>query len=218
MRLILGSVAIVAIVVSSGCVSVPVTPARLQQKASTNSTAKSEWETWKSSVDLANLFLKSECRKTLPEGVITFDDEGMIFANTVTREPVRVRCTTFGDLLVKCNMIAQERCWGFVVGKVGEGNDRLTDNSLFRSPKGMPLANIEIAATILHELTHLHLKMGIDNPVNFIRYYSEAIFLFRYRTHSMERLPYNTTREFYAFIEGLRKAHPDQFYKMPESN
>ena len=216
MKAIFWGALVAAIVTSAGCVSSPITPAKLQAKATTDATAKAELETWMSAVELANLFLKSEYRKTLPTGVIIMDAEGMLFTCATGGEPVRVSCTTFGDLLVKCNMIAQERSWGFVVGRIKPGSDRLTANSFFRYRDGRPQGNIEVAATILHELTHLHLKMGIDDPVNLVKYYSEAIFLLRYRSHSMERLPFNTTNEFYAFVGALKKDHPDQFFAPPQ--
>ena len=173
--------------------------------------AQSELATWNQAVALSNEFLGSRQRHALPAGTISIDDEGMVFTHGDGSNKIVIECTSFGDVLVGCNMMAQERSWGFVVGRTKPGKNRLTDNSFFRDRNGDFLSNITVAQIILHELTHTYYKTGIDHPWNAIRYYAEACFLFRYRKHSMEKLPYQTSGEFYAFINNLRKTHPERF-------
>lgn len=199
----------------AGCAGVPVTPTKLEAHAQTDAEAGRALHMWSSAVELANLFLASEFRQTLPPGKISLDADGMRFTSASATMPIRVRCTTFGDLLVKFNFPAQERSWGFIVGRTPGGADRLTSNSLFRHRSGEALGNIAMADIILHELTHMHLKSGLDDPLLFIRYYAEAILLWRYRDHSMERMPFKTTSEYYAFIKAMEKNNPDRFSTAP---
>ncbi len=198
-----------------GCASVPVTPARLQNSRADPALAQGELATWNQAVFVCNEFLKSAQRHTLPAGSFALDEQGMVYSYPGGSIRLTIKCTTFGDVLVHWNMVAQERSWGFVVGRTRPGASRLTDNSLFRQPNGAFQSNIDVAGTILHETTHIYTKDSLDNPWDVIRYYAEACFLFRYRTHSMERQPFRTTAEFSAFIAATRQAHPEWFSPTP---
>ena len=206
---------VISALLFGGCVSTPVTPTRLSNSHNEPAFAQTELATWSQAVDLCNLFLKSDQRHTLPAGSITLDQQGMVYSYQGGAIRMTVKCTSFGDILVYCKMAAQERSWGFVVGRTKPRVNRLTDNSLFRYPNGAFTSNIEVAGTILHELTHIYTKSCLSNPWEVIKYYTEACFLFRYRTHSMEKLPYRTSAEFYTYIETTRKAHPDWFDQTP---
>jgi hypothetical protein len=96
-------------------------------------------------------------------------------------------------------MVAQERSDGFVVGSVAPHRHREIDNTLFKSISGQSQPNQMIADLILHELTHIYFKHGTVSLPKTVLYYGEAIFLFRYHDHSMERVPFRTSDEFWAF-------------------
>jgi hypothetical protein len=219
MKSVLGLSSIIAAIAFAGCVAVPITPNKLAVLAATDPTARSELDTWTSAVAIANEFLHSNYRHTLPEGVITMDGEGMIFMSDKVELHTQVRATSFGNFMVHLGFAGQTRSWGFVVGKVPPRKDYLTDNSLFRDLKGNPYGNVFVAKMILHELTHMNLGMGMDKPTVMLRAYSEAILLCRYRNHSMERLAWKTSAEFDAYINTFRKEHPECFpLKTPEPN
>ena len=198
-----------------GCVAVPVTPAGLQGSRADPALAQSELATWSQAVYLCNEFLKSDQRHTLPAGSIAMDERGMVYSYPGGTIKMAIKCTTFGDLVVRFKFVAQERSWGFVVGRTKPGVNRVTDNSLFRRPNGDFVPNIEVAGLILHELTHIYSGSGLSNPWDVFRYYAEACLLFRYRNHSMEKLPFKTSAEFYSYIEAIRKAHPEWFDQTP---
>ncbi len=215
MKIISASCLIAAALVLGGCFAVPVTPGRLEAEAVNRPLAKAELATWSQAIALCNEFLKSDPRQTLPPGAIAFERDSMVFNHEGGSIALAVKCTTFGDILVLSHMAAQERPWGFVVGSTKPHGGRLTDNSLFRYRNGAFVSDIGVADVILHELTHIYCKSSLDNPWEVIRYYAEACFLLRYRNHSMERLPFRTTAEFYAYIAAIRKAHPEWFSPMP---
>ena len=189
------------LVLLSGCTSVRVTPGDVGRIAGRDDERAKIVKTWKEAVWIANWFLASEYRKTLPQGEITLDAGGMAFVTGGRRLPIRVRCSPMGDLLIPFGMIAQERSDGFVVGSVPPHRDREIDNTLFKQIAGSPLPNYEIADLILHELTHVYFKQGTVSFPKTVLYYGEAVFLFRYRSHSMEKLPFRTDDEFYAFVK-----------------
>ena len=120
-------------------------------------------------------------------------------------QQTRVRSSDWGDMLVWFDFTAQERSDGFVVGNVKHARNRLIDNSFFKYPNGQDLSNAGMAEMTLHEITHTYYHCGTVSFTTGMRYYLEAIFLFHYRNHSMEKLPFQTSREFEEFIYGLAR-------------
>jgi len=108
-----------------------------------------------SSVAIANEFLKSDFRKTLPAGRLTLSDTGIVFKTKDRDLPLDIRCCPAGDILIPFHMVAQERASGFVVGLVKPRQHRVIDNSLFLQTNGERLPDYAIAELILHELTHV---------------------------------------------------------------
>lgn len=149
---------------------------------------------------LANDFLESSFRETLPRGYLELKDSGMVFVSESGEQPIQVRCTSWGDFVVAANLAAQERSNGFVVGLVHPKESRLIDNSFFKNLDGQPLSSAGMAELTLHELTHACYKTGTVSLGKAVRYYAESIFLVRYRNHSMEQLAFQTTEEFREFL------------------
>lgn len=199
-------VAVASLVWLPGCTSVTITPQKLAARPAGQGT---ELQRWNEAVWICNEFLGSDSRQTLPPGRLRLVDDGMEFVGADFSLPCRVRCTTWGGVLVQFKMIAQERADGFVVGLTQPGGDRLVDNSFFQVPGGKPRSNLSIAALILHELTHSYYKLGTVDFFTGLRYYAEAVVRFTYRKHSMERLPYRTSAEFRAFAETFVKEHAE---------
>lgn len=184
----------------SGCVSVRVTPESIKAVAARAEEGADALKRWNEAVRICNEFLDSGHRKTLPEGKILLAEDGMTFVSNGVRHPIHVRCCAAGDLLIPFKMIAQERSDGFVVGFLAPRSDREIDNSFFKHLSGSTQKNHEMAGLILHELTHSFLKTGTVSVSKTVRYYAESVFLFRYRKHSMEALPFATSAEFRAFV------------------
>ena len=184
----------------SGCVSVPVTPNSIEKVKGRDAEKADALTRWNEAVLICNAFLHSTYRKTLPEGEIVLDGNGMTFVTATGRVPIHIRCCSAGDLLIPFNMVAQERSNGFVVGKVRPKKNRELDNSLFRNLDDRPLKSHRISELVLHELTHTYFKQGTVSFFKTIAYYAESIFLFRYRSHSMEKKAFQTSKEFRAFI------------------
>jgi hypothetical protein len=193
-----------------GCVSVRVTPRSIAAVPDRAKDREAALVCLREAVAIANEFLASDFRKTLPAGELVLSDDGLVFVSQGRRIPVDIRCTSWGDILIPFKMAAQERSTGFVVGSITPHEHREIDNSLFRRRSGKPQRDFEIAQLILHELTHSYYRLGTVSFTKTVAYYAEAIFLLRYRTHSMERLPFQTSREFGAFardhFEKLRRA------------
>ncbi|HZP61110.1 MAG TPA: hypothetical protein VFB27_12370 [Opitutaceae bacterium] len=189
------------LLLSAGCASVPITQKNLAALPARTDERDADLKRWTEAVWLCNAFLSSPERATLPPGRIDFSEQGMEFVSDSGRLPIRVRCTTWGDLLIPCHMAAQERSDGFVVGLVPPRDSRLLDNSFFKYNSGQPAPNVVIARLILHELTHSYFHVGTVDFYHGFTYYLEAVFLLHYRSHSQERLPFQTSREFNAFIK-----------------
>jgi hypothetical protein len=189
----------------SGCSSVPITPGSLGANHDRIEERNSALQRWQEAIGLCNAFLSSSYRSTLPQGELQLTDDGMVYVTGHTLFPIRVRCTRWGDLVVRTSYTAQERSDGFVVGLRDPRRDRLLDNSFFKNEKGRPVSSSDIAALILHELTHSYCRVGTVSFTKAVRYYAEAVFLFRYRSHSMERLPNETTAEFWKFYNARGK-------------
>jgi hypothetical protein len=95
--------------------------------------------------------------------------------------------------------LAQEREFGFVVGARAPDRDELVDHSFFRDHEGALVDAASIARLVLHETTHVVYREGTVGFWNGVAYYLEAVFLFRYATHSDERHARATGEEFEYF-------------------
>jgi hypothetical protein len=191
---------LVLAVAFSGCTSVSITPQTIATAHVDPAERDHDLKAWKEAVWLCNAFLASSYRKTLPFGHVQLTDGGVEFTGDHFVQPCRIRCTLWGDVLVAFGMRAQERSDGFVVGYTQPRRDRVADNSFFKHPNGALLPNTQLAAAILHEMTHTYFHQGTVDFGTGFRYYAEAVFLFRYRHHSMERLPFQTSSEFRSFL------------------
>ncbi len=184
----------------AGCADLPITPAtiraidaqRVPQPEQESVIAK-----WREAVAIANDFLASSWRRSLPAGHFTLDDsDGMAFVTERGAWPIAVRCTTWGDLCVAAGFVAQEREWGFVVGETGAERDELVDNTLFLRPDRWGKPAQEVAELILHETAHVVWREGTIGTWNSLAYYLEALFLFRTTDHSAEERPNAVSHEF----------------------
>jgi hypothetical protein len=197
-----------AAMLTSGCVSVSLTPARLAALPQRHDEATRDLDRWREAVALCNEFLASPARKTLPPGRINFSEAGMEFVTGEVHLPIRVRCTMWGDWLIPFKMAAQERSDGFVVGSVPPKESRLLDNSFFKYRDGGAVSSAGMAVLILHELTHSYYHAGTVDFFHSVSYYVEAIFLLRYRNHSQELRAYQTSHEFVVFIRNKPQIKP----------
>lgn len=110
---------------AGGCASVRVTPAGIRAAPVEAAEREAVLGRWERAIELANDFLASNFRRTLPEGHYTLDEaRGMTFHATDTAWPIAVRCTTWGDVCTTSGFAAQERSWGFVVGQRAPRRDR----------------------------------------------------------------------------------------------
>lgn len=188
-----------ALILLSASCGTMITPAAIEESEAIDPEIKSSYLLrWREAVDLANQFLASNRRKTLPFGHYTFDKEGMHFVTDEQTWPVEVWNTTWGDLVVCFGFAAQEREFGFVVGTRGEGSD-LIANSFFLDPNGQLRRDWRMAKLILHETTHMVFREGTVGFWNGLWYYLEAIFTLSSSNHSAEDLPKKTDREFARF-------------------
>jgi hypothetical protein len=182
---------------AAGCATTVVTPAEIRRAAVDEAARAAVIATWREAVDLANGFLGSPSRRTLPPGRFELDDElGMSFVTPHGTWPIAVHCNGWGDVCVATGFAAQEREYGFVVGEVPPERDRAVDNSLFATGSGWRKPADSVARLILHETTHVVWRHGTVGFWNGVAYYLEAIFLFRYADHSDERRPNATDEEF----------------------
>ena len=174
-----------------------MTPAAIRGSAAPAEEKEEAIGTWTEAVDLANGFLASPFRRTLPEGRFDLDEaEGMRFVAADRTWSIEVRSTTGGDLVLWAGYQAQERSYGFVVGSCPPDEEPLLHHSLFRTKSGDLLDPDALARLVLHETTHVVFREGTIGFWNSLAYYLEAIFLFRSRTHSDEDLPRATSEEF----------------------
>ncbi len=169
---------------------------------------------WKTAVVLANAFLVSPYRSTLPAGKFELGPQGMRFVTQHDSLPILVRVTDWGDWVVRTGFAAQERENGFVVGAQPPHKDRLVDHSFFRDGDGDWLSPRTIAELTLHETTHVVYREGTVGFWNGAAYYLEAIFLFRYSNHSAERHANATSEEFSVFYaEGEAESEYKSIYR-----
>lgn len=200
---------------SVACSAVEITPRALREHRADPAGREEALESWASAVSLANRFLASPERRTLPPGQILLREDGMHFAwqgrsgleeetgvlRTFQGEiPLTVWVSGWGGLVNAAGYQAQEREGGFVVGRVDGWKDALVDNSFFKTLEGEWLAIEGQASLLLHEATHVYYEEGTVGFWNSVGYYAEAAFLLRSSTHSAETLPGATDSEFTAFL------------------
>jgi len=185
----------------AGCTSVPITPAAVHRAPVPQAEAALAIERWQTAVAIANLFLESPYRRTLPAGTFTLADDGMTFQNTTGVWPVHVRYDVIGQVCVKFGFTGQERADGFAIGKAPPHRSAATDNTFFRTRQGDEQRPEAMAALILHEFTHQLLRDGTVNIPKSAAYYAEAVLLMRYRTLTAERRPFATSEEFNRFLK-----------------
>ena len=191
---------------ATACRSVAITPRELARDP--NPDAARALELWRESIERANAFLASPYRRTLPAGRYELRDGGLCFLAGGGELAVNVRATTWGDWVVRTGFQAQEREDGFVVGAEPPDADPLVDHSLFRDGDGALRDADSMAATTLHETAHAVFREGTIGVWNSLAYYLEAIFLFRYASHSDERHAQATSEE-YAYFALEREAPPE---------
>lgn len=194
-HLALGSILLVA-----GCRSLEITPGALREDPDLHPERALALERWTAAVELANEFLTSSYRRTLPPGRYDLDDGGMRFVGEHGELPMRVFSTTWGDWVVRTGFRAQERELGFVVGRRPPVRDELVDNSFLRGSDGELAGASSLARLVLHETTHVLYRDGTVGFWNGVAYYLEAIFLLRSATHSDERSANATSEEFGYFL------------------
>jgi len=187
----------------AACATVEVTPAALRAAHASELARQDTEQIWRDAIALANEFLESPFRRTLPRGRFELDDgRGMSFLSPLGTWPIAVRCNRWGDLCLTFGFAAQEREYGFVVGEREPERDRVLDNSLFAQASDRRSPASAVAELILHETTHVVWREGTVGFWNGVAYYLEAIFLFRYSDHSGERKANATGEEFDAFFAG----------------
>jgi hypothetical protein len=193
---------------AASCRSLEITPAALRDGTESRPERAAALERWTESIELANGFLASEFRRTLPAGRYELGEDGMRFVTASRTWPIRVVSSSWGDLVVRTGFAAQEREWGFVVGSRSPADDPLVDHSFFRYADRSPMGPAEIASLVLHETTHVVFREGTVGFWNGVAYYLEAIFLLRTAKHSDEWLP-NATDEEFRFFHFARAAAPE---------
>jgi hypothetical protein len=158
--------------------------------------------TWNDAVRIANEFLASPFNLSLPAGKIELDEtEGMSFTTAAGSWPVRVHCSTFGDLVGWAGGQAASLRSGFVVGKTRcedsmREPERAVDNSLFAFKDGRQRAVWEVAKTILHETAHLVHGRGFWKNCGYL---IELLCLWRTAYNSIEDRPRASTAELLRF-------------------
>lgn len=186
----------------AGCSSTVITPASVRHAATTPDESAALIARWEAAVVIANAFLESPFRRTLPAGRFTVADDGMSFASASgDRWPMIVRYDAIGQACVNLGFVAQERRDGFAIGHAPPRRNVVTDNTFFRTRAGAAQSPESMAALLLHESTHVVLRDGTVTIPKAIAYYSEAVFLLRSRTLTAERRPYATSEEFNRFVQ-----------------
>src|SRR6185295_12840861 len=150
-----------ALALTTACSSVAITPASIQKADAPEESRRSTIVALREGTLLANEFLESPFRDTLPKGRFELDDvKGLRFIDDAGAWPIEIECTTWGDLCTLCGFAAQEREWGFVIGSMKPARDRRIDNSLFVSASGWREPPRAVADLILHETTHVVWREG----------------------------------------------------------
>ncbi len=186
---------------SVGCASTELTPDALHALGAEDPEAVTALVRWKRGIDSANDFLASDFSQTLPAGRFQLAGDGMRFVTEDAVYPIGVHVL---PMSIPFGPDAQERSWGFVIGRKGDG-DPLYANSMFRDDGCDWMHTIHVGGLVLHETAHVVFDVGTVGFWKGVAYYLEQIFLLRYRTHSAERLPFAVTDEYYAWVSETRE-------------
>ncbi len=186
---------------AAACRSVVVSPAVLREPADRATDRAAALTRWADAVALANDFLASPWRRTLPAGRVELTDDGMRFTSDGgCRWPLTVWSTTWGDLAVATGARAQECDGGFRVGSIdtpeGEAADPLLDNTFFSFEDGSWHDAESLARVTLHEATHVLSRTGTVGAWNTLAYYVVAVVTLSSAHHPAEDRPRATSEEF----------------------
>jgi len=212
---------VVGIVVLLGACSTLVTPQSIAASGAPPETRLRAVALFEEAVELANTFLASEQRRSLPAGRYEASEDGsLVFITDARRWPIRIYHSFGGDLVVSNGFRAQERDDGFVIGVRPPAEHVETDNSMFRLTSGEWHDAKSIASLILHETAHTVHGEGTVGYWNSLRYYAEAIFLLRSLSHSAERIPQAVSMEFafHSMIESYRRSGNDMALQLTLEN
>jgi len=204
------------------CRSVEVTPAALRAAPDPRGWRAAALARWEQAVELANAFLASDWRRTLPPGRFELRDEGLAYVGDAgCTWPIAVRHSTWGDLVVATGFRAQEDARGFVVGAVDPPHcgpaDPLLDNTFFRWTDGAWHEPHALAELLLHETTHVVYRHGTVGAWNTLAYYAVAVATLGAADHPVERRPRASSEEFTLFRlardapEEYRHVYAEQF-------
>ena len=187
---------LVLALLATGCATV-VTPSALRHANLPADEREHVLTTWNEAVALANGYLASPYRHSMPAGRYTLDDElGMTFESDGRRWPIQVWNSFGGWLVTSFGFRAQERERGFVVGPRPPDEQPLVDHSMFRDLDGDWHSARSVASLVLHETAHTIHREGTVGFGNTLLYYLEAVFLLRTTDHSDERIPNAVSEEF----------------------
>lgn len=195
-----GACLLVIALALGGCQSHLITPATVRESLLPEAEKAAALHRWEEAVDIANYFLGSPYRRTLPDGRFVYAESGMRFESGGRVWPIQVKHDPIGQLCVNFGFVAQERSDGFAIGRVRPRRDVRIDNTWFKDRAGHPNNAATMAALLLHETTHVVLRDGTVSFWKSIGYYGEAAVTFRYRTLTGERRPYATSEEFEWFV------------------
>jgi hypothetical protein len=180
-----------------GACSTPITVRSIAESDAPEESRNHAIALLEEAVDQANAFLASKYRLSLPAGHYEEGEDGfLVFVTAEKRWPMRIYNSFGGELVVAFGFRAQERDDGFVVGSYPPDEYPEIDNSMFRYPDGDWLPADSVAQLILHETAHTINGEGTVGYWNTVKYYAEAIFLFRTNDHSDERIPMDVNFEF----------------------
>ena len=84
----------------------------------------------------------------------------------------------------------------------------LNDGKIRIPVSGLTQMTPDLARVLKHELTHSFYHLGTVDLYHGFTYYLESIFLLRYRNHSQEIVPYQTSKEFLSFIRRRNTEKP----------
>ena len=107
------AIPIIAILcILSGCSSVNISPRTIGAVEGRLPDKDRAQLRLREAVAVANEFLASDFRKTLPSGTLGLDETGMVFCTAKDNVPIQIKCSFAGDILVPFHMVAQERSRG----------------------------------------------------------------------------------------------------------
>lgn len=190
-------------VLACSCRSLEITPSALREPGGREADRAAAIVRWQEAVDLANAFLVSPYRRTLPPGRFDLTERGMAFVldGSGRAWPIGVFSSTWGDLVVWTGFQAQEDEDGFVVGgtpgPAGAPPDPLLDHTWFRYRSGdeeLPVPTM--ARLLLHETTHVVYRHGTVGAWPTVRFYVVAVATLSSAKHPDEDRPRATNEEF----------------------